>query len=494
MSLDPSSDPEALQPPLPNCYWALAGQLLAGEHPSGSSPEDTRARVTRLLAVGIECFIDLTSPGEAPPYDVVLPIGVEYLRKPLKDHGLPELREHMREILDCLDDALRSGRKVYVHCRAGIGRTGTVVGCMLVERGFSGEAALDELNRVWQQSLRSKSWDWIPETAAQNTYVRTWVPTAPVAPEAVPEPALLAEAVDPLLEDETLSAARGVRSRFLGALLGLATGDALAAATQYRRPGTFSPVGDLLGGGPFDLPRGAWSDDTSMALCLAESLLERDGFDARDQVERYQRWQKEGYLSATGHCLGITASTARALALAGWRRQLFSGSHDPTQLDPEPLSRVGVAVMFFLASAEEAVRQAMESARPTCQSPAVLEACRVFANMMIAALTAQAKPAILSQGPAIAAEAPDAPSSAPEVLAAAIWAFGTTTNLRDALLRAINLGGNSDVVGAVCGQLAGAHYTVAAIPAAWRNSLMQKDLIEGFADRLFTHALLGLGE
>jgi len=444
--------------------------------------------------VGIECFIDLTFPGEAPPYDPALPLGVEYLRKPIKDHALPELREHMREILDCLGDALRSGRRVYVHCRAGIGRTGTVVGCMLVERGFSGEAALDELNRVWQQSLRSKSWDWIPETAAQNTYVRTWVPETPVAPEAVPQAPRSEEDVDPLLEDETLSAARGVRSRFLGALVGLAAGDALAAATQYRRPGTFSPVGDLLGGGPFDLPRGGWSDDTAMALCLADSLLERDGFDARDQVERYQRWQKEGYLSATGQCLGITASTARALALAQWRRQLFSGSHDPTQLDPEPLSRVGVAVMFFLASAEEAVRQATESARPTCQSPAVLEACRTFANMMIAALTAQSKAAILAQGPAVAAESPDSPSSAPEVLAAAVWAFSTTTNLRDALLRAVNVGGHSDVVGAVCGQLAGAHYTVAALPAAWRNSLMHKDLIESFADRLFTHALLGLGE
>ena len=101
-------------------------------------------------------------------------------------------------------------------------------------------------------------------------------------------------------------------------------------ATQFRTPGTFTPVGDLLGGGPFDLPRGGWSDDTAMALCLADSLLERDGFDARDQVERYRRWQREGYLSATGQCLGITASTARALAMAQWRRRLFSGSHDPT--------------------------------------------------------------------------------------------------------------------------------------------------------------------
>jgi ADP-ribosyl-[dinitrogen reductase] hydrolase len=459
-------------------------------------------RLGKLLAAGIECFIDLTFPGEAPPYDLALPIGIEYLRKPIKDHGLPEVPEHMREILDCMDDALRSGRKVYVHCRAGIGRTGTVVGCMLVERGFSGDTALDELNRTWQQSLRSRSWDWIPETGAQATYVRNWLPQRAAHPAAHDggaaaggEPAgSVSEQADPLLNDSTLSAAREVRGRFLGALLGLAAGDALAAATQYRRPGTFTPVGDLLGGGPFDLPRGGWSDDTAMALCLADSLLECDGFDARDQVERYRRWQKDGYLSATGQCLGITASTARALAMAQWRRQLYSGSHDPTQLDPEPLSRVGVAVMFYLANADEALRQATESARPTCQSPTVLEACRTFADLMLAALSGQSKASILAQAPAAAAAAPpESPTSAPQVLAAAVWAFGTTTTLRDALLRAVNLGGPSDVVGCVCGQLAGAHYTVAAIPAGWRNSLMHKDLIEGFADRLLARALLRLG-
>src|SRR5678816_4642650 len=96
---------------------------------------------------------------------------------------------------------------------------------------------------------------------------------------------------------DVLDAARTLRERFQGALLGLAVGDALAAHTQFRKPGSFAAVGDLLGGGPFDLPRGAWTDDTAMALLLAESLLEREGFDAQDQVNRYVRWQREGYLS-----------------------------------------------------------------------------------------------------------------------------------------------------------------------------------------------------
>jgi ADP-ribosyl-[dinitrogen reductase] hydrolase len=509
-------------PPLPNTYWALPGLLLAGEHPSGLTPEATRHRLSTLLASGIECFLDLTHPAEIDPYDQALPFQVEYLRKPIRDHSLPEKREHMMEILDCLHDALGSGRPAYVHCRAGIGRTGMVIGCLLVERGLTGEQALEELTRLWQQSERSKSWPTVPETDAQANYVRRWKPrkldftlTAPAAPPRrapPPQPQLQPEpapaAPDPLLEPATLAAARSLRERFLGTLLGLAVGDAVAAATQYRAPGSFTPIGDLIGGGPFDLPRGGWSDDTAMALCLADSLLATDGFDARDQVERYKRWQREGYLSATGQCLGITASTARALAVANWRRQLFSGSHAPHQLDPEPLSRVAPVVMFSLAAAQEAVQLASEAARTTCQAPAVLGACRDLARALFLALSGQPKPKILGAVSAAARPRTAQGSSAArarhrertrgndtvtDALSIALEAFATTGNFRDAVLHAANHGGNSDVAAAACGQLAGAHYGAAAIPASWRDCLLQRPLIEGYADRLLQHALLQMG-
>src|SRR5262249_14896000 len=161
---------------------------------------------------------------------------------------------------------------------------------------------------------------------------------------------------------------------------------------QYGRPGSFATVGDMIGGGPFDLPRGAWSDDTAMALCLADSLLERDGFDPRDQIERYTRWQQEGYLSSTGQCVGITAKTARSLGMARWRRVVFPGSHDPGQLDPEPLTRVAPITLYYFASAEAAVHHAAEASRTTCQAPAVLDACRQLGRAMHAALTGQSKP------------------------------------------------------------------------------------------------------
>jgi ADP-ribosyl-[dinitrogen reductase] hydrolase len=483
-------------PPLPNSYWVLPGQVLAGEYPGAPESAATRERLARLLAAGVGCFVDLTQPDELPPYHAELPLRVEYLRKPILDHGVPADVRHMDEILDSLRQQLALGRVVYLHCRAGIGRTGLVAGCLLAERGHRGEAALTELNRLWQSSARAAVWPFVPETPEQQEYVRGWTPHI----------FLPGAADDPLLEPATLAAVRALRERFLGTLLGLALGDAMAAATQYKRAGRFEPVGDLLGGGPFDLPRGAWSDDTAMALCLAESLLERDGFDARDQVARYRRWQLEGHLSATGQCLGITAATARALARAQWRRQPFSGSHNPDALAPESLSRVPPVVMFYFADRQAAIERAAEAARATSQTPAALAACRALAAALHAALSGQPKEAIVAEAQTVLA-APDAQGviaaavpggsrprngGAPVALGAALEAFAGTANLRDAVLAAANMGGNSDVVAGAAGALAGAHYTAGAIPNLWRNSLMKNDLLEGFADRLLAHALLEL--
>jgi ADP-ribosylglycohydrolase len=481
-TVQPSQLPLPQPLPLPNCYWVQPGKLLAGEYPGDVTAELTALRLERLLQAGINCFVDLTQLGELPDYQQALPAGVRYLRRPITDHGVPEQPMQMAEILADVREALEAGQVVYVHCRAGIGRTGTVIGCLLAEQGRGGSAALAELNRLWQQSARAAHWRTVPETAEQSEYVAAWVPSANV---------------DPLLDPNTLAAARSLRGRFQGALLGLAIGDAVAAATQFRRPGRFAPVGDMLGGGPFDLPRGGWSDDTAMALCLAESLQERNGFDARDQVQRYRRWQQEGHLSATGQCVGITAGTARALALAQWRRQGFSGTHDPQTQDPEPLSRVAAVALFFFGQGPAASEQAAaEAARTTCQAPAVLQACRALALALHAALAGRSKAAVLAAAQPAVLPMPDPDTgavTAPQALAATLEVFGRTLNFREAVLAAANLGGNSDVVAAATGALAGAHYSASAIPALWRNSLMKQALIEACADQLLTHALLELG-
>jgi len=492
-----------MQRPLANSYWVLDGRVLAGEYPLGRETLVTpagQARVRALLDAGVTHFIDLTEEGECPPYQALLPATTRHLRHPIPDHDVPRSAAHMRRIQEAIGAALDAGHTVYVHCRAGIGRTGTAAGCLLVEQGWDGEAALRELNARWtEQCERAATWPEVPQTEEQAQYIREWRTGGSAAAG---------------MADAELAPVRGLRDRFQGAMQGLAVGDALAAATQYRRPGSFPAVGDLLGGGPFDLPRGAWSDDTAMALCLAESLADSGGFDPRDQVERYSRWQRAGHRSATGVCLGITAATAQALATAQWRSQPFAGSHDPAQLHPEPLSRVAPVVLHTFANPGQAVELAADSARITCQAPLLLDACRLLAAMLHAALRGEPRERVLQplqsvygarplrpEVAAIAASpynsnAPPAQSNgnALQVLALARWAFGSTQSFREGALRAVNLGGHSDVIAAVCGQLAGAFYGVNAIPRGWRQALLQLDAIGELTDRLLRDALLQLGE
>jgi ADP-ribosyl-[dinitrogen reductase] hydrolase len=485
--------------PIAESYWVIEDRLLAGKYPGGKTLPELERRLGVLLEAKFDVFIDLTEPGELPPYVSYLPPHVAYVREPIVDHGVPAHTAQMTEIMRMLEEFLAAGRRVYLHCRAGIGRTGTVVGCHLVERGLSGAAALVRLNELWQGSDRSDTWPEVPETDEQIAFIRNWT----------------ARSVgDPMGAPDVLDAARSLRERFQGALVGLGVGDALAAHTQFRKPGSFAPVGDLLGGGPFDLPRGAWTDDTAMALLLAESLLEREGFDAHDQVQRFARWQREGYGSSTGQCVGISASVARALATAQYKGQPFAGSHDPKQLDKDPLSRVAPVVMYFFADAAGAVARAAEAARITAQAPLVLDCVRLLAAMVHQALAGRDKASVLRPP----RNTWESPTTRPEVLAvfdgsysrlaqpeisgaghivhaleAALWAFHHGETFREGALLAANLGHDSDVVCAAYGQIAGAYHGVSAIPGIWRNSLIKQEVVIDSADRLLTHALVTLG-
>jgi len=167
-----------------------------------------------------------------------------------------------------------------------------------------------------------------------------------------------------------------VLSRFRGGLLGLAVGDALGAPVEFEPPGSFPPIMGYRGGGPFNLGAGDWTDDTSLALCLAESLIERRGFDPRDQAERYVRWWKEGHMSCTGNCFDIGNTTKGSLQRFIDTGDPYSGPTDPGKASNGSLMRLAPVPLFFHASLAEAVEYSGLSSKTTHGAAGAVDSCR----------------------------------------------------------------------------------------------------------------------
>jgi Cyclin-dependent kinase inhibitor 3 (CDKN3) len=163
-----------LNRPLPNSYWVIPGRLLAGEYPIGADYTDARARLARFREAGINYFIDLTEKGEAPAYRHLLPVYTRYQDSPIADTCVPAGVTQVLTLLADIRVAVEAKRCLYIHCRQGIGRTGLVVGCYLADAAGDGRAAIKELNQLWQQSERAKSWPTIPQTPEQANYIRRW--------------------------------------------------------------------------------------------------------------------------------------------------------------------------------------------------------------------------------------------------------------------------------------------------------------------------------
>ena len=291
-------------------------------------------------------------------------------------------------------------------------------------------------------------------------------------------------------------------SRRRGCLLGLACGDAVGTTVEFAPRGSFEPLTDMVGGGPFSLPVGAWTDDTSMALCLASSLAELGRFDPADQMRRYCRWQDDGYLSSTGRCFDIGTTTN--VAMRHFRRtgDPFSGSTDKWAAGNGCLMRLAPVPIFAHPDEAEVVRQSGESARTTHAAPECVEATQLLGAMLSRALSGATKEDTLFGTPperfttpkvrAIAAGSyRDKPASEVrgsgyviDCLEASAWCFWHATSYRDAVLMAANLGDDADTTAAVCGQLAGAYSGEAGIPAEWLAKLVMAGEIRALADAL----------
>lgn len=306
-------------------------------------------------------------------------------------------------------------------------------------------------------------------------------------------------------------------ARYRGCLLGLAVGDALGTTLEFKKPGTFTPITDMVGGGIFHLQPGEWTDDTSMALCLAESLIEKQGFDPVNQLENYLKWEQTGYFSSTGECFDIGNTVQQALALFQQTRQPYCGATDPRSAGNGSLMRLAPVPLFYAGHPEMAIALSKDSSRTTHGAATAVDACRYFAGLIIGAIQGSSKEELLgahySPVPEYWQKHPLVPEIAeiaagsfktrqpPEIqgtgyvvksLEAALWAFYHSQSFEQGCLLAVNLGDDADTTGAIYGQIAGAFYGELGIPERWREQLVDADLIISFGDRLFEFAESGV--
>ena len=368
-------------------------------------------------------------------------------------------------------DRLRLGFDVLVHCKGGLGRAGTVAARLLVEFGERPDDAIDRVREARSPNAL--------ETRDQERHVQQCETVVPVLPSTTEE---------------------SIRDRAVGAFLGLAVGDAVGTTLEFERRDAQQRVEDMVGGGPFGLAAGEWTDDTTMALALAESLADCGALDVRDLMDRFVRWMRKGEYSCTGHCFDIGNTTRAALTRYERTGDPLAGSTDPHSAGNGSLMRLSPVALRYWDDREMLDAAAAEQSRTTHGAETAVDACRGFAALLADAISGKAKADLL---------APRSFDGTPEIsrilagawrgkkrkeisssgyvastLEAALWSVARTSDFRSAVLLASNLADDADTVAAVTGQLAGALYGLGGIPDDWLGRVAWKDRLLDVAGRL----------
>ena len=371
---------------------------------------------------------------------------------------------------EAIRDRLRLGFDVLLHCKGGLGRAGTVAARLLVELGTCPDDAIRRVRAARPGSI---------ENRLQEAYVERCAPCGPAVPGRT---------------------ADDIRDRALGAFLGLAVGDAVGTTLEFRPRDVEPRLEDMIGGGPFGLPRGGWTDDTSMALALADSLADCGTLDCRDLMDRFVRWWRGGEYSYTGSCFDIGSTIRAALERFERTGDPMAGSTDPRSAGNGSLMRLAPVALRFLTDRARLDWAAEQQSRTTHGAQEAVDACRGFADVLADAISGKARPDVL---------APRTLESAPRIseilggswrgrardeirssgyvvhtLEAAIWSVARTGNFRNAVLLAANLADDADTVAAVAGQLAGAIYGLSGIPQQWLDQIAWKDRLLDAAEKL----------
>ncbi|MGW9820300.1 ADP-ribosylglycohydrolase/protein-tyrosine phosphatase [Methylorubrum extorquens] len=404
--------------------------------------------------------------------------GIEWFHLPIPDVSTPtdEFEAAWATIGEGLRSRLRNGFNVVVHCKGGLGRAGTIAARLLVELGADPEDAIQRVREARPGAI---------ETVEQERHVHDIRPI----PERLPS--------------TTLDA---IKDRALGALAGLAVGDAIGTTVEFQQRGTFDPVTDMVGGGPFNLRPGQWTDDTSMALCLADSLIECGRLDERDLLTRFSRWFGEGENSVTGHCFDIGNVTATALTHFERTGGIHAGPTDRMTAGNGSLMRLSPVAVRYWNDFDRLRDAARRQSYTTHGAQEAVDACEAFSAIMASAIQGKPLTDVLSPsfghslcdgvqaiiGGSWNGKRRDDIRSSGYVLhslEAALWCVGSSGSFSEAVLKAVNLGDDADTTGAITGQLAGAIYGLSGIPERWRKRLAWNDRIKGLADRLFTESL-----
>jgi ADP-ribosyl-[dinitrogen reductase] hydrolase len=397
---------------------------------------------------------------------------MDWFHLPIRDGSVPDksFEQTWTSVGRNLRSRLRHGFDILIHCKGGLGRAGTIAARLLVEQGMAPQDAIRDVRAVRPGAI---------ETSAQERYVFAQTPMTEDVPQTAPEV---------------------IRTRGRGALLGLAIGDAVGTALEFTQRDSYPVLTDMVGGGPFKLPAGEWTDDTAMALALADSLEARDGVDEADLMRRFVAWRDEGAYSCNGRCFDI-GNTVSA-ALAQWQRtgNPIAGSTDPMSAGNGSLMRLAPVALRYWDDRAALYDAAARQSRTTHAAPEAVDACIAYAAVIADAIAGRPLHEILHRdGKGLAGRITAvvggswrgkprhqirASGYVAHSLEAALWCIARTGSFAEAVLTAANLGEDADTTAAITGQLAGALYGEESIPAEWRRHLVWYDRIGMMADRL----------
>jgi ADP-ribosyl-[dinitrogen reductase] hydrolase len=392
---------------------------------------------------------------------------MEWHHLPIEDVSVPDadFEADWPESSDRLRSLLRAGANILIHCKGGLGRAGMIAGRLLVEMGIEPEDAI--------RKVRTARGEGAIETRAQERWVVQGKGAAAIT---------------------TSTTSASIRDRAVGALVGLAVGDAVGTTLEFKPKPSHPVLTDMVGGGPFGLMAGQWTDDTAMALALGDWLANDPALDPAELASRFVRWYKGGDFSCTGTCFDIGNTTSQALNRFIETGEPLAGSKSSQAAGNGALMRLSPVAIRFWNDRPKLIEVARLQTATTHGAEECIEASARFAELLAEVISGKplaealaGEPATRIKGNWRGAHRDDIRGTGYVVdcLNAALWAVSRTTSFRSAILLAANLGDDADTTAAVAGQLAGAVYGVSGIPAEWLERLAWRPKIEAMADQLF---------